>query len=66
MQQQRVGDWVHFAIRGIVLSRLEGAVSRVLSSQAQPVPVSDICATAEKFRNDYQMIMALGSGAVGP
>ena len=65
MKQQRVGDWVHFAIRGIVLSRLEDAVSRVLTSQAQPVPVSEIRANAQKFRNDYKLIMALGSGAVG-
>ena len=65
MQQQRVGDWVHFAIRGIVLSRLEDAVSRVLSSQSPPVPVSDIRAYAQKFRNDYKLIMALGSGKVG-
>jgi hypothetical protein len=65
MQQQRVGDWVHFAIRGIVLSRLEDAVSRVLSSQTPPVPVSDIRAYAQKFRNDYKLIMALGSGKVG-
>jgi hypothetical protein len=65
IQQQRVGDWVQFAIRGVVLSRLEDAVSSVLGSQASSVPVSDIRARAEKFRNDYQMLMALGSGAVG-
>lgn len=65
MQQQRVGDWVHFAIRGIVLSRLEDAVSSALGSQAPAVPVSEIRANAEKFRNDYQILMAFGSGAGG-
>jgi hypothetical protein len=65
MQQQRVGNWVHFALRGIVLSRLEEAVSSVLGSQASPLPVSDIRARAGKFRNDYKMLMAFGSGGVG-
>lgn len=65
MQQQRVGNWVDFAIRGIVLSRLEAAVCSVLGSQASPMPVSDIRVRAEKFRNDYQVRMAFGSSAVG-
>lgn len=65
MKQQRVGDWVLFAIRGVVLSCLEDAVSSVLGAQASPLPVSDIHARAETFRNDYQMLMAFGSGAVG-
>ncbi len=64
MQHQRVGDWIHFAIRGIVLSRLEKAVTAVLDSQDSPLPVPEIRERAEAFESKFQTIMACGSGAV--
>lgn len=65
MKQQRVGDWAHFAIRGIVLSRLEQALSCVIASQATPIPIREIRTRATNFKRNFKIIMALGRGAVG-
>ena len=65
MQHQRVGDWIRFAITGIVLSRLEEAVAAVLGSQDSPLPVSQIRARVDAFKSKFQTIEACGSGAVG-
>ncbi len=60
MQYHRLGDWVQFAIRGIVLYLLALRVQAVLKGEAQTHQCSTLEAKAAEFRDKYDMMMAFG------
>lgn len=60
MQYHRLGDWVQFAIRGIVLNHLVHRVLVALKGEGQTQPRSILKAKADEFRDRYDMIMACG------
>jgi len=62
MKYHRLGDWVQFAIRGIVLNHLVLHVQSVLKGEGQTQPYSILKARADEFRDKYDMIMAFGVG----
>jgi hypothetical protein len=59
MRQQHVGYWVHFAIRGIVPSKLQQRVRAVVNGSKSAVPLASIEERVSIFESQYKTIMAL-------
>lgn len=62
MQQQRVGSWVDFAIRGIVISMLQDGVAAVVDNAKSAVSMSSIKEKVKKFEGQYSVLWSFGSG----
>ena len=63
MKHHQMGDWVHFAVRGIVLNQLLDKVLSVLKTPQNALPMARIDECVDAFKNKYEMIMAAGSGS---
>jgi hypothetical protein len=59
MRQHNLGDWVEFAIRGIVLTLLHEQVSAILRGTQSPIPMSAIDSRVAEFESRHETIMAL-------
>ncbi|MBW7899723.1 hypothetical protein B188_28360 [Candidatus Brocadiaceae bacterium B188] len=62
MQYHRLGDWVQFAIRGIVLNHLVLRVQSALKGEGQTQPCGILKAKADEFRHKYDTIIELRVG----
>jgi len=60
MQHHLLGDWVQFAVRGIVLSHLVSRVQEFLDNGGEALPLSEIEARTEEFKKSYEPIMSFG------
>jgi hypothetical protein len=63
MQPHNLGDWVQFAVRGIVLTQLHHGLISVLEGSETPLPMEEIRLRVEEFKSSNQLIMTLCSGA---
>jgi hypothetical protein len=61
MQQQSLGRWVHFAIRGIVLNELQKYVSAVVADLEPPLPLASIKERVKDFESRFRTIMSIRS-----
>lgn len=60
MQHHRLGDWVQFAVRGIVLNQLVTSVHAVLDGIEEAIASEIIDGRVEEFKRKYETIMAFG------
>ncbi len=62
MQQQNLGSWVQFAIRGIVLNELQNNVSAVVRGAEPALPLLSIKERVKDFEGRFKTIMSLRKG----
>ena len=60
MRHYQMGDWVQFAVRGIVMKQLLDEVESALDGTQNPQPMVAINEHVEAFKNRYETIMAFG------
>lgn len=59
MQHQNLGEWVHFAVRGIVLMQLQQQVTSILGGAETPLRIEEINDRVKGFEARHKPIMAL-------
>ena len=61
MQPHNLGNWVQFAVRGIVLTHLQQTLSQVLEGADRAMPCGEVAVRVQEFEAAYDVIMAFRS-----
>ncbi len=60
MQHHLLGEWVQFALRGIVLCQLASHVQAALENTEELLPMSQIEERTAEFKKSYEQILSFG------
>ena len=62
MQHHNLGDWVQYAMRGIVLTQLQQQVTSILDGVEAPLPIEQVNERVKQFEARHKLVWALRCG----